>query len=212
MPVHEDPPQPPSVPARPTVASPAVVPEALALLARRHSVGPKHLGPPAPTAAQWSAAAVLAQRAPDHGGLRPFRFVIVGDEQRAALAELFAQDAARRRRPADEVEKARARAHHGPGLVALVGRVSDGVDDVPPTEQWVCIGAALMNFLNALHLMGLGAKAVSGASVRAPAIVSAFCAPDETLVAWIVAGTPPRPAHPKGGVEAAPPISRWRPE
>jgi nitroreductase len=208
----EEPPQPASVPAWPASTSRTAVPEEMAFLARRHSVGPKFLGPPAPTGAQWSAAVALALRAPDHGGLRPFRFVIVGDEQRATLAELFAQDAARRRRPADEVEKARARAHHGPGLAALVGRVRDGVEGVPPSEQWVCIGAALMNFLNALHLMGFGAKALSGASVRAPAIARAFCASDETLVAWIVAGTPLRAPHPKGAAEAAPPISRWRPE
>ena len=72
--------------------------EVIGFLARRFSVGSKHLGPPAPSEAHWTAAAALALRAPDHGALRPFRFVIVGDEQRALLAELFAQDAARRGR------------------------------------------------------------------------------------------------------------------
>jgi len=186
--------------------------EVMAFLARRFSVGSKHLGPPAPSEAHWTAAAALALRAPDHGALRPFRFVIVGDEQRALLAELFAQDAARRGRPAGDVAGARARAFLGPGLVALVGQVRDGVADVPVTEQWVCIGAALMNFLNALHLMGFGAKALSGASVRDPAIRAAFCEPDETLVAWVVAGTPLRAAHPKGDDDVATAISCWHPD
>jgi len=214
MPGQDDPLQPFSKPVRPAEMSPAVVPEGMAFLARRHSVGPKFLASPAPTEAQWTAAAALAMRAPDHGGLRPFRFVIVGDGQRVALAELFARDAEQRGRPDAEIEKARARAHHGPGLVALVGRVRDGVEGVPPTEQWVCIGAALMNFLNALQGMGFGAKTLSGASVRAPAIGGAFCVPGETLVAWIVAGTPLRAPHPKAGAGAgaAPPISRWRPQ
>jgi nitroreductase len=185
--------------------------EVIGFLARRFSVGSKHLGLPAPSEAQWTEAAVLALRAPDHGGLRPFRFVIVGDEQRALLAELFAQDAERRGRQTGDVAKARARAHLGPGLVALVGRVREGMADVPVTEQWVCIGAALMNFLNALHLMGFGAKALSGASVRDPAIRAAFGRPDETLVAWVVAGTPQRSAHPKGEDDVAAAISRWRP-
>jgi hypothetical protein len=179
-------------------------------LSQRYSVGPKYLGPPGPTEAQWTQAAALALRAPDHDRLRPFRFVVVGDAQRGALAELFAQDAVRRGHQDEEVERARARAHHGPGLAALVGRIRDGVPDVPPHEQWVCIGAALMNFLNALHLMGFGAKALSGASVRDPAIAGTFCDGGETLVCWVVAGTPLRSAHAKGSDDPAAAISRWR--
>jgi nitroreductase len=183
--------------------------EALDILARRHSVGPRFLAPPAPSAAQWQRAADLALRAPDHNGLRPFRFVIVEDIQRAALSALFAQDAMRRGHARGEVEKARARAFNGPGLAALVGRVREGVADVPAHEQWLCIGAALMNFLNALHLMGFGAKALSGASVSAPAIRAAFCTEGEVLVTWVVAGRPLRAAHPKRDDAGVPVISNW---
>jgi nitroreductase len=187
----------------------AVLSEALEMLALRYSVGPKFLAPPAPTAAQWQRAAELALRAPDHGGLRPFRFVIVDDAQRPALSELFVQDAIRRGHAADEVDKARARAFNGPGLAALVGRVREGVVDVPVHEQWLCIGAALMNFLNALHLMGFGAKALSGASVSDPDIRSAFCADGETLMTWVVAGRPTRAAHPKRVDAVSQVIESW---
>ncbi|MEO7246103.1 MAG: nitroreductase family protein [Rubrivivax sp.] len=183
--------------------------EAIDMLSLRYSVGPKFLAPPAPAAEQWQRAAELALRAPDHGGLRPFRFVIVDDEQRSALSELFVNDAARRGHAADEVSKARARAFNGPGLVALVGRVREGVADVPVHEQWICIGAALMNFLNALHLMGFGAKTLSGASVSAPDIRSAFCAEGETLVTWVVVGRPTRAAHPKRPDAASAVIGPW---
>lgn len=54
--------------------------ESLDLLALRDSVGPKVLVPPGSSAAQWARAAALTLRAPDHGGLRPFRFVVVGAE------------------------------------------------------------------------------------------------------------------------------------
>jgi nitroreductase len=170
----------------------------LDLLAQRYSVGPKYLAPPAPSAAQWARAAQLALRAPDHGGLRPYRFVVVGDGQRALLAGLFAQGAQRRGQDADEVERARARACNGPGLAALVVRVRDDVPGVPSHEQWLCAGAALMNFMNALHLMGFGAKALSGASVSDPDVSAAFCAPGEVLANWVVAGRPTRAGHPKG--------------
>lgn len=184
--------------------------ELLDLLALRYSVGPKYLAPPGPSAEQWARAADLSLRAPDHGGLRPFRFVVVGDSQRVALAGLFASGAEQRGQTAEEVERARARAFNGPGLVALVARVRDDVPDVPPHEQWLCVGAALMNFMNALHLMGFGAKALSGASVSDSAVHAEFCGPGERLANWVIAGRPVRAAHPKAGAEASAVISGWR--
>ena len=179
-------------------------------LALRYSVGPKYLSEPAPSQAQLLQAATVALRAPDHGGLAPFRFVQVGAHQRERLAELFAQDAARRGHAADEVERARRRAHNGPALLALVGRIKPGVDDVPEHEQWLCIGAGLMNFLNAMHLQGFGAKTLSGASVQDPVIRQAFCEPDEVLLAWIVAGTPTRSVHAKRADDVARALTPWR--
>ena len=182
----------------------------LELLALRHSVGPKFLKPPAPTSAQWQRAAALALRAPDHQGLRPFRFVVVEDAQRPALAELFAQGARRRGLDSVAVTKARARADNGPGLAAMVVRVREVGPEVPPHEQWLSAGGALMNFLNALHLMGFGAKAVSGTSVSDPDIRAAFCAEGEVLATWIVVGQPTRAVHPKGKVDSSAVLQTWR--
>lgn len=183
--------------------------ELLDLLALRYSVGPKYLAPPGPSAEQRARASDLALRAPDHGGLRPFRFVVVGDHQRVALAGLFATGAQHRGQTTEEVERARARAFNGPGLVALVACVRDDVPDVPPHEQWLCVGAALMNFMNALHLMGFGAKAVSGASASDPAVLTAFCGPGERLANWVLAGRPVRAAHARAGAAAAAVIGNW---
>jgi hypothetical protein len=142
--------------------------------------------------------------------LRPFRFFVVGDSQRASLAELFAAGAAQRGQSAEEVERARARAFNGPGLAALIARVRDDVPDVPSHEQWLCVGAALMNFLNALHLMGFGAKALSGASVSDQAVSSAFCGPGERLASWVIAGRPTHALHPKGDILASAVIGDWQ--
>lgn len=170
---------------------------ALEFLGQRHSVGPKHLTEPAPDLRALQRAAGLALRAPDHRRLRSFRFIVVPEATRPRLAELFAQDAARRGHGTAEVERARERAWNGPALVALIGRVQANVEDVPDSEQWVCIGAGLMNFMNALHLMGFGAKVLSGASVRDDGIRRAFRAEGESVVAWIVAGTPHARPTPK---------------
>lgn len=181
----------------------------LEYLGQRHSVGPKYLIEPAPDLAALQQAAKVALRAPDHRRLRPFRFLVVPESARPRLAELFAQDAARRGHGAAEVEQARERAWNGPALVALIGRVRANVEDVPDSEQWVCIGAGLMNFMNALHLMGFGAKVLSGASVRDENLRQALCNVDETVVAWVVAGTPRAKSTAKGGDDVEGALSVW---
>ncbi len=187
----------------------ATVAEALGFLSQRYSVGPKHLACPAPTADELRRAAMTALRAPDHRQLHPFRFVRVSDAARERLASLFAADAAHRGHSAVEVERARERAYNGPALLAVVAHVRGNVEDVPDHEQWITVGAGVMNFLNALHLMGYGAKLLSGASVRSPDIASEFCQLGEQLVAWIVAGTPTRASHPKSGEQLERVLSDW---
>lgn len=215
--MHDDTPTPSTTPpltetpSTPDGEAPdARISDLLELLGLRYSVGPKHLTSPGPTARQWARAAALAARAPDHGGLRPFRFVVIDATQRTALSELFAQGAAERGQNAEEIARARDRAFNGPGLAALVACVRPDVPDVPAHEQWLCVGAALMNFLNALHLMGLGAKTLSGASVSDPAIRAAFCGEGEVLASWVIAGQPTRAAHPKADEPAPPTLSHWR--
>ncbi len=178
-------------------------------LASRYSVSPKYLGAPAPGRAELLRAAALALRAPDHEALRPYRFVCINAPQRAALGELYARGAQRRGLDDAEVQRARERTNKGPCLLALIGRIKDGALDVPAQEQWLCIGAALMNFVNALHLMGYGAKVLSGASIYDVDVQKAFCAPGETLLCWIVTGTPTRSAHSRYSDDAASILSDW---
>lgn len=160
------------------------------LLRERRSIGPRCLAAPPPTPEQLQEAAELALRAPDHLGLRPFRLVHVGLEERAALGELFARAAAAQGRDAEGVAQARARADTGPGLLAVIACIRDDVPDVPPHEQWLTVGAAVMNLLNALHLMGYGAKVLGGSAARSAVVRNAFCDEGEQIACWVVCGTP----------------------
>lgn len=193
----------------PDAASPTSA-DLLAALADRHSVGPKYLAEPAPGDDEIARAVAIALRAPDHAGLRPFRFVQVGSDQRDALAALFAEGARLRGQSPGEIERARERAHNGPALVALVVRLREGVADVPPREQWASAGAALMNFLNAMHLMGYGAKTLSGASVDDAPVRDAFCREGEALLCWIVCGTPRERPRPRYAADLAAALERWK--
>ncbi len=164
--------------------------ELLQALLDRHSVGPKHLAEPGPDEAQLALMVAAALRGPDHGELVPFRFKWVGGEARQRMADLFA--AAARRAGKDEAGAAldAERALRPPVTVAVVARIDMGHPLVPAHEQWACVGGALANFLNAAHLLGFGAKMLSGAKVRDAGTVAAFCEPGETLLGWIALGTP----------------------
>ncbi len=162
---------------------------ALDLLRSRHSVGPKHLAAPGPSEAQLRAAFAAALRAPDHGKLIPFRFVVVRDAGLERLAELFV-DYGRRHDKADaELAMERTRAVQAPVVIAVVARI-DPMHEVPAHEQWIAVGGALANLLTALHIMGFGAKMLSGRRAADVQIGKAFCRDGEQLVGWVSVGTP----------------------
>lgn len=77
-----------------------------ALLSRR-SLKPKYLTTPTPTLEVLTHAARAALRAPDHDSLTPYRFVVIREEDREKLADLF--EAAARQKTTDEEKLAKAR-------------------------------------------------------------------------------------------------------
>lgn len=173
---------------------------ALRFLLGRCSVGVKYLGGPAPDDAALRVMAEAALRAPDHGGLVPFRFVLIREEAaRQRLAGLYGQVALAAGKDAESVERDRQRALEPPLLVAVVARIDDKHPVVPAHEQWMAAGGALANFLNAAHMLGYAGKMLSGAKAQAPEVAAAFCGPGETLVGWMVLGTPQREMRPKPG-------------
>lgn len=161
---------------------------ALTLLASRHSVGPRHLGFPGPTDEQLHHAFAASLRAPDHGKLIPFRFVVARGDSLERLAELFVDYGRRCGKSDDELALERRRAVQAPVVIAVVARI-DTMHEVPAHEQWIAVGGALTNVLNALHFMGFGAKMLSGRRAHDPRIGAAFCSHGEQLVGWISVGT-----------------------
>ena len=182
----------------------------IATLLARHSLGGKHLGEPGPDAAALRLMTAVALRAPDHGGLVPFRFKLVRGAARQRLAALFERLAVASGKSVDEARIDAERALGPPLTVAVVARIDMGHPLVPAHEQWAAVGGALANFLNAAHALGFAGKMLSGHKVRHPEVQAAFCAPGETLVGWIALGTPlrrPAPGHAKAGVEQV--LSDW---
>lgn len=185
--------------------------DALAALLGRHSIGPRWMVAPGPGPEQLTQAVQAALRAPNHGRLQPWRAITVSEAQRPALAALFEQFAHDSGKSEEEVAIERERAFNGPVLVAWIARIDASVAKVPPHEQWICVGGALSNFMNAVHIMGYGAKILSGRKCQHPALVQAFCEDGEQLVGFICIGTPTRGLEPREKDEAGPLLSAWTP-
>lgn len=170
----------------------------------RHSVSPKRLARPGPTLEQLEILMAAAASAPDHGKLRPWRFIEFPESSRAALADVF-ETALRERLPnadADALSRAREKAGRAPLLLGLVLRLNRTADVPHVDDQLASGGAALQNVLLAAHAMGFGARALSGQAVRTQAFRNALKLDDnETFLCFITIGTPtsaprrnPRPA------------------
>lgn len=169
----------------------------LAGLLGRFSVGAKHLTAPAPSMEELCRMTEAALRAPDHAGLVPFRFAAVRGDARDRLADLFEQAAGEAGKGVADAAFDRRRALDAPLLVAVVARIDPGHPVATVHEQWMAVGGALTNFMNAAHALGYAGKMLSGAKVRAAPVVAAFCEPGEQLVGWVVMGTAQKTGSPK---------------
>jgi nitroreductase len=167
---------------------------ALAHLLARQSLGGKHLMEPGPSDDDLAQMTAAALRAPDHGELVPFRFALVRGEARESLASLFRQAALDAGKDEADADLDADRARRAPVTVAVLARIDLGHPQVPAHEQWMAVGGALANWMNAAHLLGYAGKMLSGRKVRSPLLQRAFCGPGEVLVGWVSLGTAGRPA------------------
>lgn len=178
----------------------------LAVLLSRRSLGVKHLVEPGPDDAALRAMAAVALRAPDHAELVPFRFRVVRGAARERLAALFERAARDAGKDEAAAQLDGERARRAPVTLAVLARIDLGHPLVPAHEQWIALGGALANFLDAAHALGYAGKMLSGAKVRQPALQAAFCGAGETLVGWVALGTAAAAAPP------AKPLAARRPK
>ena len=145
-----------------------------ALLSRR-SVPALLLREPGPSQQQIDAAIDAALRAPDHGGLKPWRFVLIRGAARARLSQLFVRRLQQRdpATPPGKVEKARTMPLTAPLVIALGARVRQD-HKVPELEQLLSTAAGVMNLLNAFHAQGFGAIWLTGGNAYDPEIAQAL--------------------------------------
>ncbi len=191
-----------------------ISPDLVQRIARRRSTAPRHLVTPGPTPDELRQIVEAAGAAPDHGGLRPCRILLISDEARGRLAALF-REAEREMDPdasPEAIERATERALHSPTLLAVIVHSSPSSPDVPLIEQYASAGAALGYALLAADLLGYGAMAVSGRKVRSHVLRTAFALADqEDLLCFLAIGTPAKKRPPRPAAEHGLLLRTWEP-
>lgn len=131
---------------------------------------------PGPTPGHLAAILEAAARAPDHGRLRPWRFIEVNMELRQAFATAAAA-AKRARLPnmSDEQFAAeRDKLKDSPTIVVVACVVRRDQTKIPEIEQVVATAAAVENLFLAAHDLGYGVMWKTGAAAYDPGVKSAL--------------------------------------
>jgi nitroreductase len=184
----------------------------LALLKTRRSGKPRDMVGPGPSPEQLREIVAIASRTPDHGKLFPWRFVIVPDDARPALA-LKLGEILRAEKPdaSDrEVEAAAQFATQAPALVVLLSAPVIP-HKIPVWEQELSAGAVAMNLLHAAHAMGYTGSWITGWAAYSDGVRNLFGGAGQRVAGFLFLGTPafPLEERPRPDLDAV--LTNWRP-
>jgi nitroreductase len=148
------------------------------------------LGAPGPTREHLDRIIRAGLRAPDHGRLRPWRFVVLEGEARRKLGDAMARMLQARIPDAgqDQLETERNKALRAPMIVVAAAHITAG--KTPQVEQIIAVGAAVQNMLLAAHALGYGAMWRTGPLAYDASVKSLLgLTPEDHIVALIYLGT-----------------------
>ena len=166
----------------------------LSLLATRRSGKPRDMAAPGPSPAQLRTMLEAAIRTPDHGKLAPWRFVVVGADQRERLATLLVE-AYRDEKPDAgrlELDAMDAFARQAPTLIVALSTPSPN-SKIPVWEQQLSAGAAIMNLLIAVHAQGFVGGWLTGWPAYNNTVRDAFGGPGDRIAGFVFIGTAAKP-------------------
>ncbi len=180
--------------------------ETLELLALRRSSSAATLRAPAPNADQLADLLRLAARAPDHGKLFPWRFIILEGEGKAAFAERLRDIA----REAGHPEGALMKLTTPPLAVAVISSPKPG--KIPEWEQILSSAAVCQTMLIAAEAVGFGANWITDWYAYDPAAKTALgLSGEEQVAGFIYLGTPSEPPLERVRPDVASITTHWTP-
>ena len=129
-------------------------------------------------------------RAPDHGRLRPWRFVVLEGDARARLGDAMA-DMLKSKFPeaqAAQLDAERGKAMRAPTIIAVAAKITKG--KIPEIEQVTAVAAGVQNMFLVAHALGYGAMWKTGGAAYDGSVKRMFgLAPEDHIVALLYLGT-----------------------
>lgn len=165
---------------------------------------------PGPTPDQLRAMLEAAIRVPDHGKLAPWRFVIVGADQRARLKDVIVR-AYRKEKPETgrlEIEAMEQFALQAPTLVVALFTPAES-SKIPYWEQELSAGAATMNLLHAASAMGFVGGWLTGWPAYNTDVRDAFGGPNDRIAGFVFIGTPGKDLEERPRPDYATVVKNW---
>jgi nitroreductase len=190
-------------------------------LLSRTSLAGSFMKEPGPNDAELQQILGAAQRASDHGRIRPWRFFIVRPEQYEAFYDRLAEATTRVQGDPSRHEMNREKYRltaRAPLLVVAAAKI-DKTNKVAPIEQAFAAAAATQLVLNGAHALGYNAFLFSGAGVfDTPFKATLGLDADDHLIGFICLGTGNGPGKPgptaedsvRSGLELT--VKQWSPE
>jgi nitroreductase len=168
--------------------------DTLEAIRARRSVG--RLTDPAPTDDELQTLLDAAACAPDHGELRPWKFVVLRgrekDEFGAVLEDAYvARCRAIGAQPSDgQLKKERTKLGRAP-LVVIACAINQHSEEIPWIEQILAVGAAVENMLLAATALGYGSMWRTGPPAYDHRVTRAIgLTDDDAIVGFVYLGTP----------------------
>ncbi len=147
---------------------------------------------PEPSQADLDTMLAAAARAPDHGRLRPWKFILVRGAARERLGDVLA-DTLRRRDPSTResaLSRERAKPLRAPLIVVVAASVTPDHPKIPEIEQVLSAGCAAQNIMLAAHALGYGAMWKTGAPSYDSGVKAALgLATADHIVGFLYVGT-----------------------
>ena len=169
------------------------------------------LEPPGPSAEDLKQMFASAVRAPDHGRLRPWHFVVIGLDQRARFGEVMA-DSLQRRDPSasePELQREREKAFRAPTIVVVAAKVKKE-HKIPEIEQIAAVSAAAQTIMLAAPALGYGAVWKTGAPAYDPAVKTALgLGASDDIIGFLYLGTRAGGSSPVPRPEAKDFVTTW---
>lgn len=184
--------------------------QAIDLLLTRHSA--RTLAAPAPDEAALALILASAARAPDHGRLRPWRFIVVREAARGAFGDLLAAHLKRTHAQLSEetLERERHKAFRAPLILIVAAHCDDTVKKVPVIEQVLSAGAAAEALLLAAVALGFNGMWKTGPAAYDDAVKEALgLAPSDAIVGFLYLGTEIAAAAPAADPDFRDRVSYW---